>query len=720
MPVGDNTPKILPESGLGNEFDIQKWLYILLENRWWIIGVTTLFTFVAIVRSFSVTPIYSSTATVYVQTQTRAPVGNQNLIGVTSWGEEYRFYNSQESVIRSRSVMQEVVEKLNLQNHKTFQGSRDPAGILMGFVRVVPVKESSLFQITVRAPYKEDVALWANTIAEVYSDQNIKTAIDYVTKANEIIFQQLKDLENQYVKLQQNLGSQMNATQSYFPENQKQIIDDKIKTLESRINDVRMRANETQAIISQIEGILTQGGDPLTIGEIASNATVMALHTQLASDERELSQLLSKLKPKHPDVLKKQAEIETLNQKIRNQATVILNSYRNQLSAYRMEEGSLASENLTTKREGVSYVESSSHTTSLQTSIQSIKNYMDILAGKMQELNVSSSLLSNTIRIIDPAVPPSVPVYPNRKLNILFGFLLGLALSVGGIATMQIFDTRIKSTEDVEQGLGLNLLTMIPAIGSESQRASIEAYQTLRTALLYASQNKQKNVILVTSAAPKEGKSTVVLNLGSAFASSGDRVLIMDCDLRRPTMHRKFKPEAAVKGLTHYMADKEAKPEDYVVPVGVNLWMMYSGPIPPNPPEIFSMKRFKELIEKMRQEFDWVVIDSPPALSLTDAQILANYSDLVLLVAKHKQTHRPLLQRTIITLERLKAQIAGVVMNYVDTSSSYYYDYYYSNSYYYTTGNSPRKINWMFGLDLSRFQDLSKKRRRKNKVDTFQ
>jgi len=719
MPIGDNIPKIQPEAGISNEFDIQKWFYVILENRWWIIGITVLITIVAAVYSFLVTPIYSATATVYVQTQTRAPIGNQNIIGATSWVEEVRFYNSQEQVITSRSIMQEAAERLNLQNHKAFKGSSDPAGVLMGFVRVYPIKESSLFQITVRAPYKEDVALWANTIAEVYSDQNLKSAMEYVTKANSIILKQINDLQSEYTKSQQDFSRQMNVSRSYFPDNQKQIIDEKIRTLETRINDVKMKENATRAVISQIESVIARGGDPLTITEVADNPTIQSLHQQLVDSERELNKLLAKLKPKHPDVLKKQSEIDNLKQKITAQAQVVLNSYRNQLSAFRAEEGSLMSENLGAKSEGVSFVESSSRTESLQTSIQSIKNYMDLLYAKMQELNVSANLLSNNIRIVNPAVPPWSPIFPNRKMNILFGFILGLILSVGGIATIQVFDTRIKSTEDIEQGLGLNLLTMIPAMESQSQRASIEAYQTLRTALIYASQNKQKNVILVTSSGPKEGKSTVSLNLGSVLASGGDRVLIMDCDLRRPTMHRKFKPEAAVKGLTHYMADKEAKPEDFIAPVGVNFWIMYSGPIPPNPPEIFSMKRFKELIEKMRQQFDWVVIDSPPALSLTDGQILASFSDLVLLVAKHKSTHRPLLQRTVVTLERLRAQIAGVVMNYVDTSSSYYYDYYYSNSYYYTTGTSPKKISWLFGLDLSRFQDFSKKKKHRSKNDAL-
>lgn len=714
MPIGDNAPKIQPE-GVAQEFDLAKWVFLLLEHRWWIIGVTALTTFIALIYSFLVTPVYQSTVTVYVQTQTRAPIGNQNIVGAASWSEELKFYNSQEAVIKSRAVMEEVVERLQLQNHKAFKGSKDPARILSGYVRVNPIKESALFDISVRAPFREDVALWANTIADVYKDQNLRTALEYVSKANSIILDKINELQIQYAKLQQNYSSQIAASDSYFPENQKQIIDDKIRSLETRVNDVRVKENEVQAVISQLEGVLSRGGDPLTIAEVASNNSIQSVHAQLVISERELNQLLAKLTPKHPDVLKKQSEIESLNKKIRNQAIIILNSYKNQLSVYRQEEGGLGSDIRSAKNEGVTFAENSSRSTSLETNIQSIKSYMDLLYSKMQELNISGGLLSNNIRILNPAVTPGSPLLPNRKVNILFGFFLGLVASIGGLATIQVFDTRIKSTEDIEQGLGLNLLTMVPAMESQSQRASIEAYQTLRTALIYASQNKQKNVVLITSSGPKEGKSTVSLNLGSVLASGGDRVLIMDCDLRRPTMHRKFKPEAAVKGLTHYMADKEAKPDDFISSVGVNLWIMYSGPIPPNPPEIFSMKRFKELIDKMRGQFDWVIIDSPPALSLTDGQILASYADLVLLVAKHKHTHRPLLQRTIVTLERLKAQIAGVVMNYVDTSSSYYYDYYYSNSYYYTTGTSPKRISWLFGMDLSRFQDLSKRRKRKTK-----
>ncbi|MCX7831210.1 MAG: hypothetical protein N2445_09190, partial [Acidobacteria bacterium] len=292
---------------------------------------------------------------------------------------------------------------------------------------------------------------WANTIADVYKEQNLRTAMEYVNKANSIILEKINEMQTQYAKLQQTYSTQIAASQSYFPENQKQIIDEKIRAMESRINDVRVRQNEARAVISQLQAVLSRGGDPLTIAEVAQNPAIQSLNNQLVVSERELNQLLAKLKPKHPDVLKKQAEIESLNQKIRAQAEIILNSYKNQLSAYTQEEAGLAEDIRKAKSEGVSFVESSSRSTSLEKNLESLKNYMDLLYSKMQELNISAGLLSNNIRILNPAVNPYSPILPNRKFNILFGFFLGLFISIGGIATIQVFDTRIKSTEDIEQ-----------------------------------------------------------------------------------------------------------------------------------------------------------------------------------------------------------------------------------------------------------------------------
>ena len=332
--------------------------------------------------------------------------------------------------------------------------------------------------------------------------------------------------------------------------------------------------------------------------------------------------------------------------------------------------------------------------------------YMDLLYDKMRELNLSSTLLTNNVRLVDPAMPPGAPIRPNKKMNMILSILFGLLFSMGSLVAYQVLDTSVKSVDDIEQGLSLNLLTMIPTLGSDTERPTVEAFQSLRTALVYASQNNQKNIILVTSASPKDGKSSVISNLANIMAAGGDRVILIDCDLRRPSLHRFLKADSGKKGLTHFLADKASKIEDFSSSGGrPNLTVVFSGPIPPNPPELFSMKRFKDLIAKLRTEYDWVLLDSPPCVSITDAQILASMADLVLVVARYRKTKKPLLQRALVTLGRMNAQIAGVVLNDVEVHSSYYYDYYYSSHYYYSTGTPPKKVPWL----LSKSKDSWKR-----------
>lgn len=690
-------PAETPEGRAGeNELDLQRWLHLILEHRWWIIGITAGCIILAAVYSFLATPIYSATATVYVQSVSRQTVGSTNLVGPASWMEEEKFYNSQQEIIRSRPVMQEVVDKLGLQGHPGFgDASANNAGILASMVKVEVARDSALFRITVTAPYKDEVAKWANAVAEAYAAQNLRSAMDYVEKANQEMQLKIRQMQEQYTRQQQQYSTELTKSDSYFPQNQKDILDKRIEALELRLGDVRVRENELSAQINQMGAWAASGGNPLSIPSVSQDLTVQDLSKQYNEGERELSRLLAKFTPQHPDVQKKQRELQSLKDRIASQAQVVLSSYQNNYKALRSEEANLNEELAGLKREGLSFMEGASASETMATSGTSLKKYIDLLYDKMRELDVAGNLLSNNIRIIERAEPPGGPVKPNLRMNLMLALLLGLMGSVGSLVAYQYLDTRIRSVEDIEQGLGQSLLTMIPTTTPESERSALESFQTLRTALIYASQDKVKNVILITSATPREGKSTVAVNLANILAAAGDRVLLMDCDLRRPSLHRKLKPTDHAKGLTQYMADRQARLEDFLVPKAPNLWVFYAGPIPPNPPELFSMKRFEELLTRVRQDYDWVIVDSPPCLAITDAQILARHAGLVVLVAKYKSTPKPLLERTLISLQRIHAQVAGVVLNEVNTHSSYYYDYYYSNHYYYATGAEPKRLPWL-------------------------
>ncbi len=672
--------------------DLLKWAHLLAEHRWFIIGVTGAIVIMAALYVFMATPLYSATVTVYVQSQGRQPLG-YNPTGSGSWMEEQKFYNSQEAVIRSEEVMQAVVDRLGLQNHRGFIGAKDPAQVLMGMVKVENVRESALFKITVTAPYKDDVAKWANAIAEAYRDKTLQDAMDYLRKANELMLGEAHKMQEEYIQQQTKMASSLQATGSYFPQNQKEILDKRIEALELKINDVGVKESEVSAMVSQLRSANTSGGGPVDIPGGPQDPSLQAMIQQYNTLRGELAKLSVKFTPKYP-------EVRDLRTRVQKQAQLILGTYENQLTALHTEYQNLEDQLAQVKQQGLAFVEGASHAEGLSSSGSAIKKYMDLLYDKMRELNVSASLLSSNVRIVDHALPPSAPVKPNKRMTLLMALMLGLMLSVGSVVAYQYLDTSVKSVEDIEVRLGLNLLSMVPQLKPETLRAGTEAFQTLRTALIYASQNQQNNVILVTSAAPKEGKTTVLANLAKVLAATGDRVIAMDCDLRRPALAFALMGDGSCsrKGLSNYLAARESHSEEFIQSgPHPNLFFIGSGPIPPNPPELFSMKRFQALVKELRSKYQWVLLDSPPCLSITDAQILAGMADMVVLTARYRRTKLPLLERSALSLTRLGAKVAGVVLNGVDTQSSYYYDY-YSVHHYYNANTEPKQQSWLSGV----------------------
>ncbi len=691
MPGNDASTPLSPQAGEPQELDLLKWLHVLAEHRWFIAGVTGAVVIVAALYVFLATPLYSATATVYVQSQGRQPLG-YNPTGSGSWMEEQKFYNSQEAIIRSEEVMQEVVDRLGLQNHPGFIGAKDPAQVLMGMVKVENVRESALYKITVTAPYRKDVARWANAVAEAYRDKTLRDAVEYLGKANELMLAEARRMQEEYIQQQAKMANSLQASGSYFPQNQKDILDKRIEALELKLNEVTVKESEVGALVNQLRSASAVSGQLVDIPGGPEDPSLQAMVTQYNQLRQELAKLSVRFTPKYP-------EVQDLRARVQKQAQLILGTYENQLAALRAEEQDLRDQLAQVKKQGLAFVEGASREEALSSSGSAIKKYMDLLYDKMRELNVSSSLLSSNVRIVDHALPPGGPIKPNKRMTLLMALMLGLMLSVGSVVGYQYLDTSVKSVEDIEERLGLNLLSMVPALTEETLRPGTEAFQTLRTALIYASQNQQNNVILVTSAAPREGKTTIVANLAKVLAATGDRVIALDCDLRRPALARAIHPadDGRSKGLTNYLATRESRIEDFIQNgPHPNLFFIASGPLPPNPPELFSMKRFQGLIQELRTTYQWVLLDSPPCLSITDAQILAGMAELVVLTAKYRKTKMPLLERATLNLTRLGAKVAGVVLNGVETHSSYYYDY-YSSHHYYTTGTEPKRFSWLFG-----------------------
>lgn len=304
------------------------------------------------------------------------------------------------------------------------------------------------------------------------------------------------------------------------------------------------------------------------------------------------------------------------------------------------------------------------------------------------------------LTVIQPAVVPDAPIKPNKVLNLGLGLVLGLLLGIGLAVLREMLDTSIKGPQDLEE-LGVPVLTNVP-LDKRTQRSPIafradahgpraEAYRTLRTNLQFVDVDNPPRIIAVTSALPGEGKSTTALNLAAALAEAGSRVCLLEADLRRPSIAKAVGIVGEV-GFTTVLVGR-APVDSVLQSLGTNLTVMTSGAVPPNPSELLGSRHAREVIEQLSSEFDFVVVDTPPLLPVTDGAQLATIVDATLLVHRVGKTTRDQLIRSVSALEKVGRRPVGVILNMLNRSRGgtyvYEYGYYYAEYRPQTSGEGP-------------------------------
>ncbi|MGH9757061.1 MAG: polysaccharide biosynthesis tyrosine autokinase, partial [Candidatus Acidiferrales bacterium] len=348
----------------------------------------------------------------------------------------------------------------------------------------------------------------------------------------------------------------------------------------------------------------------------------------------------------------------------------------------------------------------------LEHDAESNKQLYDGLLQKLKEAGITAGLRSSNIRIVDPALSPSSPSRPQKSRNILLAILVGLVGGIGLALFREYLDNTVKSPDDIESLTGLPSLAVVPSLpgltGNHGRLSRLareaapqsaagprvellsymqpksqisEAFRALRTSLLLSQADHPPQVILVTSALPREGKTTAAVNLAVTLAQLGDRTLLMDSDLRKPGVRRALNLTVGKEvGLSSYLAGVSTLEEVCIAhPTINNLAALTTGPIPPSPADLLSSHRMAEAIAELRHRYKFIVIDSPPVMAATDAVILSAQTDGVLLVVRSGETPKEAFIRTRDLLAAVKSRLLGVVLNAVDSSAP---DYYYSYRYY--------------------------------------
>ncbi len=345
------------------------------------------------------------------------------------------------------------------------------------------------------------------------------------------------------------------------------------------------------------------------------------------------------------------------------------------------------------------------------------QNTYVLMQEKLEETKISEASQKQNIRIVDTAIEPLYPIKPRKKLNLLLGALIGLGLGIGVTFLIEYFDDSIKNPDELEK-MGFPIMAIIPQIETQEIAKKIfsgngetppevgegkliesrlvthfdpkspisEAYRTLRTNIQFKTvrNGKTGSAILVSSSAPKEGKSTTVANLAITMAQMGSKTLLVDTDLRRRVIHSIFNQHKE-KGLTNYLMGKLLFDEVVKDTIVDNLYLVTSGPLPPNPSELLSSPEMKNFLEEARKKFDLILFDSPPVIAVTDAAILSNMMDGLILVVQAHQTQKEAVKRTKALLDNVDAKIIGCLLNGVNIERSYgtYYYYYYYHYYSY-------------------------------------
>jgi len=710
---------------------------ILRKRKWTIIVSLVVVVTAAALVSLRMTPIYDASARISISS------GNPSLLKFKDDQQGYSpddnletLIPTQVNILQSDTLALLVIHNLNLDGRPEFAGgTRQPAtgtvptamtlgrenqliGSFESGLRVMPVPNTSIIEIRYSSPDPRVAAEVANTVANTFIEQNIKARFDSTMQAADWLSKQLADLQ---IKVETSQAKLI----AYQREHRIVGTDDKQNLTFEKLNDLGKRLTDAQAERIQKESLyrIAKGTNPDQLASVLPESSLAGLTQQRNQLQTQLALLATQFGSSYPKVLEVQNELDEVNkayrEELQNGINRVQNEYFTGVQREQMLQAALAAQTA----EANTLDENAIEYKILKQEADSNRQLYDGLLQKLKEASLAAGLNSSNIRVVDKARVPLFPARPNVPRNMLFAVLLGL---VGGVAiafALEAVDTTVRTPEQAQSLSGLPVMAIIPlkadmgALKNQAPTARLlltpkqvntraaalvsylepqseiaEAYRTLRTSILLSTAGQPPQVLVFTSALPQDGKTMTSVNIAFIMAKQGKRVLLVDADLRRPSVHKAFgiRPPA---GLSNVLSGG-AKWQDAVQPtMEPNLFLIASGPLPPHPSELLGSGMMQDLVRDWRREFDHVIIDSPPVLSVTDAVLLAVQADAVTLVVRSGQTTMGAVRNASDLLLHLKAPLRGIVLNAFDLQSPDYYYYYYSGSKYggyYTDKSAPK------------------------------
>ena len=620
------------------------------------------------------------------------------------------YYGTQLLILKSDTVLKKSIDKIRYEHNITvFDDFEKPEDELRNRIRVSMKPETSLITITVKDKDPRNAALYANIIATEYIQNNLERS--QAATRDAITF-----LESEHQRYKEEKMAADERVHTFKYENDLIGIEEQSSSAMERLKMVHELWNKTHNerlnVESEYQQRLKQTKDGqwrvLAKEYAKTDRTLQTIMAKEAELEQELNRLTVIYLPDYPEVRRTKNELEGVRKMIQTEVNNLVEINGVGLNVLLSQESRLSDELQVVKREIESIDRKIIDLQLLQSEAKRSESIYDNLDKRLNEVDLSQFIQSNNIRFVDRAKEEYQPVAPIMEYNLLLALLLGMMGGCGLAFLIESLDNTIKSTADLEQMIGVPLLGVVPSIdvndlelitGNRERSIYVhtrprspvaESLRSIRTNIRFRTGTKEALTLLVTSAVPREGKSFMSSNLASVIAMSGKRVLLLDADLRRPSIHRLFdlNDEYGLSDVLLEDMDLSAVLQHSHVP---NLDVVSAGPIPPNPNELLGNEIMKS-IRKMAGDYDVMIIDSPPATAVADPMVLSPLVDGVILVVEANETRRPVVKEAIARLKNVKANILGGVVNKFDSRrSGYGYYYYYADYGYYTEDEFAQK-----------------------------
>jgi len=740
----------------GQEIHLKDYLRVILKRKWIIGTCTVIVLTLAVLSSMNKEPYYRASVRLSIQKQNASVVLFPNM-AFPLYDPDY--YQTQYTILRSRPLAERVIKKLRLGESQEFKasprrkfnfdipgmvfsllkklnpmrlfstsssakGSIKPSntkndGISPGLVNafigrlgVSPMKDTKMVvDLSFTGRYPKIIAQIANAVAEEYINMTMEAKIEaaqkMMRKLNEQLAQQKKKVEGSEISLQKYKEKENIVSL----EERQNIVVQRLSQLNALVTGAKTERIAIETRYKELKKLSNQPEMIESLPSILSNAMIQQLKTDYVTLQRRYSEASKKFGAKHPKMVELRSQIGLMKHKIALEVKKNVNSLMTEYKVAQSKEATLTEALESQKKEALELNRKAIEYKILERDAESNRQMYNVLITKMKEADVSSDLKGTDIRIIDPAQIPGSPIGPKRGFSILFAAFIGLGLGMAFAFFLEYIDTSMKTPEDIKR-IQIPYMGFIPTFDTNNQLELIvqedpkslisEAYRALRTGILFSGSKPSPQFIQVTSAGPQEGKTITTANVATVMAQSGSRVLIMDCDMRKPRIHEIFGMPNS-RGLSDLLLNGE-EGFSFIKKTKVpNLDIIACGTIPANPSELLGSKRMQRLLTLLSEKYDRIIMDSPPVLAVTDSIVLSRLVEGIVLVVGAGASSKNGVTRAVELLKEVNARICGAVLNNLNVNKERYY---YSRYYYYDYG---KYGSYAYG-------DNGKRKRKRRKV----